>query len=290
MGAGASASAVKEGIKSASEADLKEVLSGLDAAARAKLAAALGAAAKAAAAPAAPEAAAAPKARKVALISTSASDFDGHATGLWLEELACPYYLFLEAGLEVDIVSIAGGEPPVDAGSRAEGFYTEEAKKFDADEAAQAKFKASKKLEDVAPDVTSYAALYLAGGHGTCVDFPNNQVLIDCIEKMYAAGRVIAADCHGPIALIKCKRPDGEPLVKGLAVTGFSNSEESAVSLLDKCKGKDLVLEDNFVKLGGAYEKGDDWNSKVCVAGTLVTGQNPQSSAECAKKVLELLK
>lgn len=32
------------------------------------------------------------------------------------------------------------------------------------------------------------------------------------------------------------------------------------------------------------------WTSKCCVDGQLVTGQNPQSSEECAKAVCKLLK
>jgi putative intracellular protease/amidase len=223
--------------------------------------------------------------KTVAIVSTSASSFEGYPTGLWLEEMAAPYYTFLEAGYEVDIVSIAGGEPPVDAGSRGEGFYTEEAKRFDADPVAQAKFKASKKLSDVAV----VDCLYLAGGHGTCVDFPKNETLIGLIEKMYAEGKVVAADCHGPVALLNCKKPNGEPLVKGLDVTGFSNTEENTVQHMDKCKKLDVVIEDKFKALGGNYSKADDWNSKVCAAGNLVTGQNPQSSKELAAKCVELL-
>jgi len=226
-------------------------------------------------------------AKKVAIVSTSASSLEGHPTGLWLEEVASPYYIFLEAGYEVDIVSVAGGEPPVDAGSRGDGFYTEEAKKFDADPVAQAKFKASKKLEDIE---AVYSCLYLAGGHGTCVDFPNNKVLIAMIEKMYAEGKVVAADCHGPVALLNCKKPNGEPLVKGLDVTGFSNTEENTVQHMDKCRKLDVVIEDKFKELGGNYSKADDWNSKVCAAGNLVTGQNPQSSKECALKCVKLMK
>jgi len=107
---------------------------------------------------------------------------------------------------------------------------------------------------------------------------------------MYAEGKVVSADCHGPIGLINCKKPDGEPLVKGLEVTGFTNGEETAVQLMDKCKEKSYVIEDKFIELGAKYQKADDWNSKVCVAGNLVTGQNPQSSDDCAKKVVELLK
>jgi len=232
-----------------------------------------------------------PTKKIIALVSTSASDWEGHKTGLWIEELACPYYMFLEAGFDVDIVSIKGGEPPVDEGSRGEGFYTEEAKKFDKDDAAQAMFKASKKIEDICGDALSaYSAIVMAGGHGTCADFPNCKPLIECIEKMYADGKVVAADCHGPVALFNCKKPNGEPLVKGLDVTGFSNTEEGAVSLMDKAKAADVVIEDKFIALEGKYSKGDDWTSKVCVAGNLVTGQNPQSSKALAEACITLLK
>ena len=50
----------------------------------------------------------------------------------------------------------------------------------------------------------------------------------------YAAGKVVCLDCHGPIALTNCKKPDGEPLVKGLKVTGFTDAEETAVGLAEK--------------------------------------------------------
>jgi len=69
-------------------------------------------------------------------------------TGTWLEETAAPYYVFTGAGHTVDIVSIAGGEIPVDEGSTKGDFFTEDCKKFMADDAAQALFKNSKKLAD----------------------------------------------------------------------------------------------------------------------------------------------
>ena len=34
----------------------------------------------------------------------------------------------------------------------------------------------------------------------------------------------------------------------------------------------------------------DPWNSKVCVDGKLITGQNPQSSEACAAAVIAALK
>jgi putative intracellular protease/amidase len=45
-----------------------------------------------------------------------------------------------------------------------------------------------------------------------------------------------------------------------------------------------------MLKANGAdYRKGDDWASFVVVDGKLVSGQNPASSEEAARKLLALL-
>ena len=93
--------------------------------------------------------------------------------------------------------------------------------------------------------------------------------------------------CHAPGVLIKTKLPNGEPLVKGKEVTGFSNSEEDAVQLT---KVVPFLLEDEFKKLGANYSKGPDWGSYVKVDGLLITGQNPGSSEAAAKELIKLLK
>ena len=63
--------------------------------------------------------------KKVLLVNTSASTFAGGATGVWLEETATPYYMFKEAGFEIEMASPAGGPSPIDAASLSEGFFTE---------------------------------------------------------------------------------------------------------------------------------------------------------------------
>ena len=119
----------------------------------------------------------------------------------------------------------------------------------------------------------------MPGGHGTCVDFINNPVLKKAVEDMYNAGKVVCSVCHGPMCLTDCVKPDGSPLVKGLTVAGFADSEEAAVQLTDKVP---FLLEAKLKELGGNYEKGEDWHPKVCVdksdSKILITGQNPQSS------------
>jgi len=131
-----------------------------------------------------------------------------------------------------------------------------------------------------------FDAIYLPGGHGTCVDFIGNASVKSAIETMYRAGKVVATVCHGPISLVECTNEDGTPLVQGKTVTGFSNSEEAAVGFTDAVP---VLIETKFKEQGANFEKGDDWTSKVCVDGNLITGQNPQSSEEAAKAVLEVL-
>ena len=67
---------------------------------------------------------------KIVIVSTSAPKLKAHDTGLWIEELASPYYLYKNAGYDVVIASPAGGAIPIDKGSMAEGFFTDDAKKF----------------------------------------------------------------------------------------------------------------------------------------------------------------
>mmetsp|Transcript_33670 Transcript_33670/g.60623 ORF Transcript_33670/g.60623 Transcript_33670/m.60623 type:complete len:228 (-) Transcript_33670:445-1128(-) len=222
---------------------------------------------------------------KVVIVGTSATELKGHPTGLWIEELAAPYYQFKKAGYEVVVASPAGGAIPIDAGSMAEGFFTEDAKKFMHDAEAVGQLSHSVKLDSI-DFSTGVDAIFLCGGHGTCIDFHDNAIVKGAIETLYAADKVVSAVCHGPMALPQCNKPDGTPLVKDKVVTGFSDSEEIAVTMQAMVP---FLLESKLKEKGGKYESADDWNSKVCVDGKLVTGQNPQSSEACAAAVISVI-
>lgn len=222
---------------------------------------------------------------KIVLVATSANELKGHPTGLWIEELASPYYQFKKAGYDVVLASPTGGAVPIDAASLADGFFTDDAKKFMHDAEGVGQLGHSVKIDTI--DFSAGVdAIFLCGGHGTCADFHENLALKNAIETLHAAGRVVAAVCHGPMGLPQCTKPDGTPLVQGKAVTGFTNSEEEAVKLQGLVP---FLLESKLKEKGGKYESGDDWTSKVCVDGTLVTGQNPQSSEACAAAVISVL-
>jgi putative intracellular protease/amidase len=205
-------------------------------------------------------------------------------SGLWIEELASPYYAWKGAGYDVVLASTRGGPVPIDANSMGPGVFTEPAQRFMHDKDAVGALSHTVAAKDV--DWSGVDAVFLPGGHGTCVDFIDNPDLQKAIETVHSAGKVVAAVCHGPMGLCDCKKEDGTPLVAGRAVTGFSDSEE-AVAQLDHLVP--YLLETKLRELGGAYEKGENWTSKVCVDGKLVTGQNPQSSHAVAEAVIKLL-
>lgn len=224
---------------------------------------------------------------KILIVLTSHSELGntGQKTGFWIEEFAAPYYVFADAGAELTIASPKGGQPPIDPKSDAPESQTSATKRFHADEALKAKLAASVKLDSVAQ--SDYDAVFYPGGHGPLWDLANDETSISLIEDFYKNDKPVALVCHAPGALIKVKAPNGDPLVKGKTVTGFSNTEEEAVQLTAVVP---FLLEDELTRLGGNYSKGADWGSYVKKDGLLITGQNPGSSEEAAKLLLETLK
>jgi putative intracellular protease/amidase len=223
---------------------------------------------------------------KILMILTSHDQLGdtGHKTGFWLEEFASPYYVFKDANADITLASPAGGQPPLDPKSDEEDFQTDATRRFKNDAAAQQALANTVKLSDVSAD--DYDAVFYPGGHGPLWDLSEDSNSINLIETMSAAGKPVAAVCHAPAVLKNAKNPDGSPLVEGKSVTGFSNTEEDAVQLTGVVP---FLLEDELKTRGGQYTRADDWNPHIIVDGKLVTGQNPASSEEAARAVLELL-
>ena len=209
----------------------------------------------------------------------------GKKTGFWLEELAAPYYRLLDAGAELTLASPAGGQPPLDPKSSEADAQTDATQRFNADQQAQAILANTVKLADVEPD--NYDAVFYPGGHGPLWDLTTDQNSISLIESFVAAAKPVAAVCHAPAVLIHVRDAQGQSMVQGKRVTGFSNSEEAAVGLTDIVP---FLLEDELIQLGANYEKTEDWQPLAVTDGQLITGQNPGSSEAVADALLMLLK
>jgi putative intracellular protease/amidase len=206
----------------------------------------------------------------------------GRKTGFWLEELAAPYYVFQEAGVDITLASPKGGQPPLDPKSNEPDFQTDDTRRFNRDSEALAALANTTKLSEVS--YSDYDAVFYPGGHGPLWDLAEDRHSIALIERAYAAGKPVALVCHAPGVLRHVKGIDGKPLVEGKAVTGFTNSEEAAVQLTDVVP---FLVEDELKRIGGSYSAAKDWESHVVQDSLLITGQNPASSNAAARLLIE---
>lgn len=223
---------------------------------------------------------------KILMVLTSHDQLGdtGKKTGFWLEEFAAPYYVFKDAGADITLASPKGGQPPLDPASDTDDAQTDATARFKKDDAAQKALANTHVLSDIADD--GFDAIFYPGGHGPLWDLAEDADSRALIEAFAATDRPVGAVCHAPAVFKHPKAANGTPLVSGRKVTGFTNTEEDGVGLTEIVP---FLVEDMLKDNGATYSKGPDWGSFVVVDGKLVTGQNPASSAEAAKKLLALL-
>jgi putative intracellular protease/amidase len=212
----------------------------------------------------------------IALTSHSQLGDTGRRTGFYASEAAEPWSVFTAAGFDVDLVSVAGGRPPIDG--------------LDENDPIQQKFLASVDLEQTPAaaglDASAYDAIFFAGGHGTVWDFPNDKALASLAAGIYENGGVVAAVCHGPSALVNLTLSDGSHLVDGKNVAAFTNAEEAAVGLTEVVP---FLLADALTARGAIHHPAENFTPQTVTDGSLVTGQNPQSATSTAEAVVAVL-
>lgn len=223
---------------------------------------------------------------KILMVLTSHDELGdtGEKTGFWLEEFAAPYYVLKDAGHEITLASPKGGKPPLDPKSDEPDAQTEATERFKKDAQAQAQLASTQKLADI--DIESFDGVFYPGGHGPLWDLAESSESKALIESVLEAGKPVALVCHAPAVLKNVAAPNGDPIVKGRKVTGFTNQEEEAVGLTEVVP---FLLEDVLIEQGGTFSKQGVFEPYVVQDGLLITGQNPPSSEPAAEKLLEVL-
>jgi len=206
----------------------------------------------------------------------------GEPTGYFLSEVAHPWHVFKEAGYAVEFASPEGGFAPMDP------------KSFDLDDPVNQKLWQdldavqrlvhTRDLGDL--DLSSYSAVFFAGGHGTMWDFPEDADVAGAVRTFIESGRPVGAVCHGPAALVNVTLSSGEPLLKGRKVNAFTDEEEARVDLVEEMP---FLLESRMRDLGAHFTESAPFQKHVAVDGLLVTGQNPASATATAEAVIKLL-
>jgi len=222
---------------------------------------------------------------KIVMVLTSHDQLGntGRKTGFWLEEFAAPYFVFRDAGVELTLASPKGGQPPIDPKSDEPGNLTPAMSRFKQDARAQKELSETVKLETIRSE--NFDTVFYPGGHGPMWDLAESADSIALLESFYNSGKPIALVCHSP-GVLRHVKYQGEPLVKGKRVTGFTNGEEEEVGLTHVVP---FLVEDELLKLGAIYEKVRNWGPHSVVDGRLVTGQNPGSSTVSAQALMKLM-
>jgi putative intracellular protease/amidase len=211
----------------------------------------------------------------------------GRATGVFGSEMTVPYYAFLDAGLEVDIASIAGGEIPVEPWSMSWPLATSEDRRFRSDAAAMEMLRNSRPISEVDPD--AYDVIFMAGGWGAAYDLAQSAELADVITRANANGAILGSVCHGALGLVNAKDVDGSPLVEGRRVTGVTDKQVDELGI----QITPMHPETELRAANAVFESETSWRdffaTHTVVDGNLVTGQNQNSGYETAHRILGLL-
>ena len=211
----------------------------------------------------------------------------GRATGVFASELTVPYFAFLDAGMHVDIASPRGGVIPVEPASMRWPLATAADRRFKDDVTAMGKLESSLRVSSL--DATEYDIVFLSGGWGAAYDLGQSSDLGEFVTQVNAHGAVIGGVCHGPLGLLHATDTDGNPLVQDRRLTAVSDTQIKQLGI----QFTPLHPETELRKAGALYESEtafrDMFATHVVVDGNLVTGQNQNSGAETAHRMMDLV-
>lgn len=216
------------------------------------------------------------------VISGNGKDGGKTAPGYEFDELSAAYLVFKNNGLDVDVASPQGGKVAADPFDPKAPLNAQVL----ADNVMMEKLENSLSLASV--KAVNYQAIFVVGGKGAMFDLHDNKNLQAVIRDIYMDKGIVSAVCHGPAALVNVQLPNGQYLVSGKRVNGFTNTEEK---LFGKKWMKDFsfMLEDKLIARGGRFQSSPMMLSHMAKDGRLITGQNPMSTAKVAEEVVKSL-
>lgn len=227
--------------------------------------------------------------KRAIIITTSHNTLGdaGKPTGVYSSEMTIPYYEFLDAGMDVELASIQGGEIPIDPMGRTWPLATKADKQLAHDVAFQQKVQNSKKIEEL--DIALYDIIFIAGGWGAAYDLGQSVLLGEIMTQAASQNILIGSVCHGALGLINIKDEKGDFLLKGRNVTGVTNKQLKELGI----KQTPMHPETELKRIGAIFHSNERFKdlfaTKVVVDGNFVTGQNQNSGGETAQKLLALL-
>lgn len=209
-------------------------------------------------------------------------------TGVYAAEMTEPYYVFTDAGLEVDVASIKGGEIPIEKLSLRWYLRTPSDKRFLKDSTLLKKVENSLLLDSIS--IEDYDIIFMSGGWGAAYDFMQSEVLGTKITQAYAAQKVLGSVCHGSLGFVGAEKPNGTPLVEGVKITGVTNKQLRQLGISRTPKHPETELKEAGADYSCNKKAIEVFADLVVVdeKHLIVSGQNQKGGVETAEKMLEL--
>lgn len=202
--------------------------------------------------------------------------------GTYIPELTHALHEFNAAGWTYDLASINGGAAPIYGEDAEDDPITQE---MLADRDFRSRLANTLTLNEVKS--RDYDAVFYPGGFGLLSDLASNKEAAAVTAHLYEQGAVVGAVCHGPAGLLPITLSDGQPLLAGKTVTGFTREEEVDFGTIDKIP---CLLEESLTRKAGAYTKKGPWTENIVQQDRLITGQNPASAAGVGRAMVERIK
>ena len=215
----------------------------------------------------------------------------GKATGIALSELTHPYYSYLDAGMQIDVASIKGGQIPVDPSGLGRVMISPEDKRYLDDPTLLAKVENSLLIDDV--DFTQYDAIFLVGGWGAAYDLGYSEVLANKLGDAYYGAKepLMGSVCHGALGFIDVKDLNGNKLIASRPMTGVTDKQVKELGI----ELTPLHPETELRKAGAVFESQtafrDVFATHVAIDAEqrFITGQNQNSGLETAQKMIAIM-
>ena len=220
--------------------------------------------------------------KKVLMVvsNPAVSTTTGWPVGFWAAELTHAYKLFTDNGYDITIASPKGGKVEVDAlsDSRDSSGYSKDdtiSLKFLQDKSFMNLLENTKKVIDFSSG--DFDAIVVVVGQGPMFTFKQQTDLQNKFLEFYNKGKIYAASCHETSLQLYLEDKDGNPLIQGKNMTGFTDEDED---FSDKYVGKKAMpfrIEDEAKKPGAEFKKTNAFEPFAIKDGNLITGQQEHS-------------
>jgi molecular chaperone Hsp31 and glyoxalase 3 len=157
----------------------------------------------------------------------------------------------------------------------------------------RANFEQPKKLTDFVTNSfandSSYAAVFIPGGHGATIDLPKDSNVAKTLNWAHESDLFTITLCHGPAALLSTTLDGQKFLYEGYEMAVFPDAVDEMTPMVGYLPGHMMQGWSEKLKDLGATIVNTESDKTVTIDRKLITGASPLASNELGKLAVETL-